>query len=102
MSSFALQDNPAKHRFEADLGDGSIAFAEYRLAPGEIAFTHTKVPPQHEGQGVGSALIRFALGAARDRHLKVVPLCPFFADYMKRHPEERDLLAADWQTKLGI
>jgi predicted GNAT family acetyltransferase len=50
------------------------------------------VPHAHEGQGVGSALIRFGLGAARDRGLKVVPICPFFAAYMRDHPETQDLL----------
>ena len=89
---FAITDNAVKHRFEADLGDGSMAIALYELGPGKIVFTHTKVPPEHEGQGVGSALIRFALQSARARGLKVVPICPFFAAFFRRHPEEQDLL----------
>lgn len=89
---YAIRDNPDRHRFEADLGDGSLGIAEYKLAPGKIIFTHTEVPHAHEGQGVGSALIRFGLGAARDRGLKVVPICPFFAAYMRDHPETQDLL----------
>jgi hypothetical protein len=89
---FAILDNPDKHRFEADLGDGSIAIAEYRLEPGKIVFTHTAVPAAHEGQGIGTALIRFALRSARERELAVVPLCPFFAVYIKKHAEEQDLL----------
>jgi len=89
---FAITDNAVKHRFEAHLGDGSMAIALYELCPGKIVFTHTKVPPEHEGQGVGSALIRFALQSARARGLKVVPICPFFAAFFRRHPEEQDLL----------
>ena len=89
---FAIRDNPEKHRFEADLGDGSFAIAQYELRPGEIIFTHTQVPAAHEGHGVGTALIRFALNAARDRGLRVIPICPFFAAYIKKHPEEQDLL----------
>ena len=89
---FAIIDNVQKHRFEADLGDGTIAIAVYELHPAEIIFTHTKVPPAHEGQGVGSELIRFALQSARERGLKVVPICPFFAAFFRRHPEEQDLL----------
>src|SRR3954464_11244121 len=30
--------------------------------------------------------------AARDRGLRVVPICPFFAAYMDEHQEEQDLL----------
>jgi len=90
-----IRDNEAQHRFEVDLGDGTLAIAYYRLEPGRIVFTHTEVPPAHEGRGIGSALIRFALESARQRGFKVVPLCPFFAAYIDKHPEERDLVETD-------
>ena len=93
-----IRDNPERHRFEADLGDGSIAFAEYRMQEGKIVFTHTEVPSAHEGQGIGTALIRFALAAARERGLKVVPLCPFFAAYMKKHEEVQDLIDPEYRS----
>src|SRR5690349_24994387 len=97
-----IRDNPEQQRFELDLGDGAFAIAEYRLRPSVILFTHTEVPPAHEGHGIGSALIRFALGWARERGLKVVPVCPFFAEYINRHAEEQDLLAPSYRRKLGL
>lgn len=102
MSTYAIIDNPQKHRFEADLGDGSLAIAEYDLEPGKIIFTHTEVPAAHGGHGIGTALIRFALKAARERGLLVVPLCPFFAAYIKKHPEEHDLLDLRSRGMLGL
>lgn len=95
-SSYAIRDNVEKHRFEIDLGDGSLAIAQYTLTEGKIIFTHTEVPPVHAGQGLGTALIKFALRSARERGLKVVPICPFFAAYFNRHYEEQDLLDPDW------
>ena len=80
-------DNPARHRFEVDLGDGQIAFAAYNLLPGAIRFYHTVVPESHGGQGIGTALVAAGLAAARERGLKVMPVCPFFAAYLKKHPE---------------
>ena len=50
---FSVVDNPAKHRLEADLADGSLAIGEYRLEPGKIVFTHTEVPPAHEPEEQG-------------------------------------------------
>ncbi|GAA4743983.1 GNAT family N-acetyltransferase [Sphingomonas daechungensis] len=97
-----IRDNADLHRFEIDLGNGSRAFAQYMLGHGKIVFTHTEVPKDHEGQGIGTALIRFALDAARDRGLKVVPTCPFFADYLKKHPDVQDLLTEDWKQRLGV
>ena len=97
-----IRDNPEKHRYEAVLADGSIAVSEYKLSPGKIILTHTEVPPEHEGEGIASALIRFALDSARARELEVVPLCPFVAAYMKKHAEVQDLLAPEWRSKLGL
>lgn len=85
-------DNSARHRFEIDLGDGEFAFAQYNLLPGAIRFYHTVVPDSHSGQGLGTALIRAGLAAARERGLKVIPICPFFAAYLRKHPEEQDLV----------
>jgi predicted GNAT family acetyltransferase len=94
-------DNPERHRFEIDLG-GGMAIAEYTLPEGLIMFTHTEVPPEHEGKGIGTALIRAGLAAARARGLKVIPICPFFAAYIQRHAEEQDLLDAVWRERLGV
>lgn len=88
-------DNPSHNRFEIDLGDGEFAFAAYNLLPGAIRFTHTEVPESHGGQGLGTALIKAGLAAARERGLKVVPICPFFRAYLKKHPEEQDIVDPD-------
>ena len=98
----SIHDNPDRHRFELDLGDGTLAIAEYNLLRGKIVFTHTEVPPAHEGQGIGSALIRHALGAARERGLQVIPICPFFAAYIKKHPDVQDLLDPSYRSALGL
>jgi hypothetical protein len=100
--TYAIRDNLQKHRFEADLGDGSLAIADYELLQSKIIFTHTEVPPAHEGQGIGSALIRYALSWARERGLQVIPICPFFAAYIKKHEEEYDLLDPASRKSLGI
>lgn len=98
---WTVRDNPERRRFEVDLGD-SMAIAEYTLPKGIIMFTHTEVPPEHEGKGIGSALIRASLKAARERGLKVIPICPFFAAYIQKHAEEQDLLDPAWRSRLGV
>src|SRR3954464_15104406 len=98
---FRVRDNIEKHRFEIELSNG-VAIAEYLLRPGRIAFTHTEVPPEHEGQGIGTALVRAGLAFAREHGLKVAPICPFFADYIRDHAEEQDLLDSNWRERLKI
>lgn len=97
-----VRDNPERHRFEIKLGDDALAIADYTLPEGKIMFTHTEVPPDHEGQGIGTLLIKVGLDAARQRGLKVIPICPFFARYIQRHPEEQDLLDPSYRKVLGL
>lgn len=97
-----VRDNPAMKRFEIDLGDGSIAIADYNRLSHAIMFTHTEVPPAHEGQGIARRLILAGLDAARRDGLKVIPICPLFASYMKRHPETHDVLDPGYFKVLGI
>ena len=101
-AALTVRDNPERKRFEIDLGDGSLAIAEYTLPAGKIMFTHTEVPEAHEGKGIGTTLIRFALDAARERGLKVIPICPFFADYMQKNADVQDLLDPAWRIKFGL
>ena len=96
-----VRDNAERHRFEIDLGD-SVAVAVYTVMQGKIMFTHTEVPEQHEGKGIGTALVRAGLKSARERGLKVIPTCPFFASYMKRHPETHDLLDESYRKIFGL
>jgi uncharacterized protein len=98
----AVRDNAERKRFEIDLGDGALAFANYNLLTGKIMFTHTEVPEAQEGKGLGTALIKAGLATARERNLKVIPICPFFAAYMQRHAEEQDLLEDAWRRRFGL
>src|SRR5205807_6438218 len=46
------------------------------------------------GRGFGSRLAAGALEDARRQELEVIPLCPFVAEYIDRHPEFEDLVPA--------
>jgi predicted GNAT family acetyltransferase len=91
MDKPQVRHNEARHRFELEQ-EGHTAIAEYELSPGFITFTHTLVPKELEGRGVGSALAAGALAAAREKDLKVIAQCEFIAAYIKRHPEVQDLV----------
>ena len=88
-----VRDDRAGSRYELVADEGGTAFAEYRLAGDTITFTHTVVPPELEGRGIGSGLVKGALDDVRARGLTVVPQCSFVAGYIGRHPDYRDLLA---------
>jgi predicted GNAT family acetyltransferase len=81
----------AKHRFELE-EEGGTAFVTYLLEGETITFTHTIVPEELEGRGLGSRLVKGALDEAREQGLKVVPACSFVKHYIERHPDYEDLV----------
>lgn len=86
-----VTDNPDAGRYEQRTEHG-LAVLEYLTDGKRIEYVHTEVPPEAEGHGVGSALVRTALDAARERGLRVTPTCPFVQAYIERHPEYRELV----------
>ncbi|NLG20885.1 MAG: N-acetyltransferase [Actinomycetales bacterium] len=82
---------PERSRFEA-VRDGSVlGFAEFHRTDELVVFTHTEVDPEHEGQGVGGALVRGALDQVRAEGRKALPVCPFVQAWLRRHPDYADL-----------
>ena len=91
-SEVVVVDVPEASRYEARVGDALVGFVEYRLLTGRITFIHTEVLPGSEGHGVGSTLARTVLDDARARGLRVRPMCPFIAAWIRRHPAYADLV----------
>ena len=92
-----IQNNEAGQQFEANV-DGDLAFVEYRRSGNKLVLVHTEVPEALEGRGIGSQLAHAALEYARAQGLGVVPLCPFVASYIRRHPEYQDLVHPNSHT----
>lgn len=92
MSQNTVRNNIALSRYELDV-DGTIAFANYRLAPGTVIITHTETPYALRGRGIASKLVQGALEQIRAEGLKVIAGCGFVVDYLGKHPEFADVAA---------
>lgn len=89
-----FKDNAAAQQYELYVDGRQAGHAEYRPLPGARELPHTELDDQYGGQGLGSRLVQFALDDLRERGLKVIPTCPFVADYIGKHPEYQDLVQA--------
>lgn len=84
---------PARERYQASV-DGRVAgHLYYELTDRLVVLTHTEVDPGFEDRGVADALVRRALddlgtGGAR----RVIPLCPYVAWWIGRHPHYATLV----------
>lgn len=88
-----IQQNKQAARFETSI-DGVDAFIEYIEKPGGVLLlTHTCVPPQISGRGVGTQMVVKTLELIRQLDLKIVPLCPFILSYLNKTDNYQDLIA---------
>ena len=100
--SVQVTNNEQGRRYEIALRGRVVGFAEYRPAGEALMFTHTEVEEGHEGQGLGSRLVRFALDDARSRGIQVVPMCQFVAGYIRNHREYVDLVQPGQRGVFGL
>jgi uncharacterized protein len=92
----SVRHRPDERRYELLVGGEHAGELVYRdRGGGVLAFLHTEVDPAQRRSGLGSQLVRAALDDARERGLRVVPICPFVDDYVRRHPAYADLVVDD-------
>ncbi|HJQ42132.1 MAG TPA: GNAT family N-acetyltransferase [Jatrophihabitantaceae bacterium] len=98
----AVRDDADESRYEITV-DGEVAgFVEYHLHDDVIAFLHTEVDRQHQGEGLAKALIREVLDDARKRGLKVQPFCPFVRRFIGQNRDYLDLVPQDEWVRFGL
>jgi predicted GNAT family acetyltransferase len=94
-----VRDNPRELRYELVDDDGKvIGEILYRREPGAVALVHTEVEPAHEGQGLAGVLVEGAVEDLRRRGLRMISICPYVRAWLRRHPEQADLVTADPAT----
>ena len=73
--------------------DKQVGSMTYSIAgPELIIIDHTDVDPAYNGKGVGKQLLYKIVDMARQKHIKIIPLCPFAASLFRKLEEIRDVL----------
>ena len=88
-----VENRPDQNQYALVEGDATVGFAAYEIVGDEIRFTHTEIEPSRRSTGLGAQLVQGALDDVREgSERRVVPLCPFVADYIDEHVDYRELL----------
>jgi predicted GNAT family acetyltransferase len=87
-------DKPDASRYEVRLDGETVGFCSYRESDGEVLLPHAEVLPEIEGRGIGTALARGTLDDLRRRGRRIVPLCPFIVEFIRKNPEYGDLVVS--------
>jgi predicted GNAT family acetyltransferase len=84
---------------EVQLFSDEVQVGKMNLAitGGRLTVFHTEVAPAFDGKGFAKLLLAELVRYAREKDLKIVPLCPYVNAQFQRHPAEyEDVWSKDW------
>jgi uncharacterized protein len=90
LEKLEVTQNPDEHRFEAWI-DGKLSKLDYIEDGRNFVITHVGVQPEFRGHGIAGRITQVGLEYAKERSLRVVPMCSYAAAYIRRHPEYAEL-----------
>lgn len=97
-----IKDLEEARRYELTV-DGHTAYVEYNNVAGGRLVSKTLVPQELEGRGIASRLAKHVLQDIRDKGLKILPTCTYFAAYIQKRPDEYgDLVHDGYRAVLGL
>lgn len=87
-----LRNNQALSRYEMD-ELGQTSYADYRVTGDRMYIDYVLSPPALRGTGAAGRLMQAVAAEARDKGLKITPICGYAAAWLRRSHEFRDLVA---------
>ena len=79
--------------FHIDINGKTEAKMTFVFAgPDKIIIDHTEVNEGNNGKGFGKKMVAKAVEFAREKNIKIIPLCPFAKKVFDKTPEFRDVL----------
>lgn len=92
---FEVTDVTDEQRFELRRAGELVGYATYDRRDDAVVVPHVETLAQHRGQGYASRLMAGVVTIVRGDGRTILPRCPFAADYLRRHPEDIDVLHHD-------
>jgi len=100
-SALRFERETGGHRYRVLIGNDEVAFAEVDvIGEKSLLIKHTEVLSAFEGRGIGGKLVKNMLVAARTQGRSVIPICPYAAAYIKRHPEFLEDVREDYRAAM--
>lgn len=90
LNKLQVIQNFEENRFETWI-DNNLSKLDYIQDGKNFVITHVGVHPDLRGHGVAGKLVEVSLAYAKEKDLRVVPMCSYAASYIRRHPEYADL-----------
>jgi predicted GNAT family acetyltransferase len=86
-----LRINQDQSRYEMD-EEGLTSYADYRLQGDRLFIDYVFAPPPLRGTGASGRLMQALAADAREKGLRITPICGYAAAWLRRSHEFRDLV----------
>jgi uncharacterized protein len=88
-----LKEQDTKGSAMAHENGKNIGTMTYSIAGKElIIIDSTHVDPAYNGKGIGKQMLNKIVEMAREKNIKIIPLCPFAAAVFKKSEDIKDVL----------
>ena len=84
-------DNSSKERFELHVGS-DIVIANYKIEDDTIFIKYVEAPEALRGTGAAGQIMQGIVDFAKEKNLKLYPICGYAHSWLRRHPEYQSLL----------
>jgi predicted GNAT family acetyltransferase len=96
-----IRDDPEEGAYVVEVNGERAGKAVYHMRGGRHLFVHTEIDDRYSGMGLGTSLVRYALDDVRAMRGTMVPICPFFAAYLERHPDYEDIVDQELAARIN-
>jgi len=90
LEELEITNNESERRFEVTIND-LLSKLDYIQDEDTFVITHVGVHPDLRGQGVAGKLTQAGLEFAKEKNLRVIPMCAYAAAYIRRNPQYIEL-----------
>ncbi|MDO5018144.1 MAG: GNAT family N-acetyltransferase [Lagierella massiliensis] len=73
-------------------GDKLVGECTFSNANGVMIINYTGVEPEYRGKGIAKKLVFEIVKAAREKDMKIIPLCPYAKKEFEKNKEYEDVL----------
>jgi len=93
MNENRIEHLPDRRRYEMAFDDGKV-WAEYAEDGDTLAILHVEAEQPLRGTGAADVFMQALANHARDKQVKLRPICSYAAVWLKRHHDHHDVLAS--------
>ncbi len=88
-----IKEEGAKGFAMARDNDKRVGMMTYSIAGSAlIIIDQTEIDPAYYGKGIGKQLIYKIVEMAREKNIKIIPLCPFAASVFRKSDDIKDVI----------